>query len=294
MADLSKNIEKLYALMSPCRLCPHECGALRFEGEKGKCRAAGRGAMVSSYNLHFGEEPPVSGTMGSGTIFFTNCNLRCAFCQNYPISQLGNGKPAGPDELAAMMLELQQNGAQNINFVTPTHVLPVAADAVLRARKSGLTLPIVYNCGGYESVEALKLLEGIIDVYLPDAKYSDDKNAVKYSGAPGYWEADKAALKEMYRQAGNLRTDKDGAAIKGMIIRHLVLPNGISGSEKVLRFIAEELSPEMRVSIMAQYHPANRSGKYPELSRKVSAKEYGKVVDLAEELGLVNSWIQEL
>jgi putative pyruvate formate lyase activating enzyme len=293
MVNFPERIKALYKLMSPCRLCPHECVADRSAGKKGKCRS-GAEAVISSHNLHFGEEPPISGFRGSGTIFFTNCSLSCVFCQNYPISQLNNGRTVTVKELAAIMLELQEQRAHNINFVTPTHFLPLIVDAVHLAKQKGLSIPLVYNSSGFEGLEALKLLDGVIDIYLPDAKYCDRNKSAKYSGAAGYWEANKLALREMHRQVGNLTLDKDGVAVKGLLVRHLVLPNDISGSKDVLEFIAGELSPETYVSVMAQYHPANKSEQYPELSRKVSAKEYGKVVKLAENLGLTSGWIQEL
>lgn len=286
------NIEALYSLMKACRLCPHGCGVDRYKSGKGKCRS-GNELSVSSYNLHFGEEPPISGHNGSGTIFLTNCNLSCVFCQNYPISQLNNGNPSDVKRLAGMMLELRSKGAHNINFVTPTHFAPQIAEAVGMAREEGLSIPIVYNCGGYESVETLRLLEGVVDIYMPDAKYSDSSRASEYSSAPDYWEVNKKALKEMHRQVGDLEISADGIARKGLLIRHLVLPNNIAGSEEVLEFIAKEISPGTFVSIMSQYHPANRTEKFPELSRKVSAKEYERVVKKAENLGLERGWIQE-
>ena len=286
-------VKSLYRLLNPCRLCPHNCAVNRLKGEKGRCRT-GNDFSVSSYNVHTGEEPPISGTKGSGTIFFANCNLACAFCQNYPISQLGHGKHSSVEQLTAMMLELQSKGVHNINFVTPTHVVPWMAEAVCLAREKGLSIPIVYNCGGYESLETIKLLEGVIDIYLPDAKYSLEANAVKYSGAENYWTINKLALKEMYRQVGTLRINKSGIAEKGLLIRHLVLPGDISGSKEVLRFITAEISPETYLSIMAQYHPAHLTAKYPEINRRLSLEEYGKIADLAEEMGLKNAWIQEI
>ena len=286
-------LKALYKLLNPCRLCPHNCGVNRIKGEKGRCRTANEFA-VSSYNVHSGEEPPISGYSGSGTIFFTNCNLSCAFCQNYPISQLGHGKKCTIEQLVAMMLELQGKGVHNINFVTPTHVVPWLIDAVMQARTIGLKLPLVYNCGGYESVETLKLLDGIIDIYMPDAKYSVSKNAVKYSNAENYWEINKLALKEMFRQVGNLKLDDLGIAQKGLIIRHLVLPNDISGTREVLKFIAEKISPQTYLSLMAQFHPAHLTAKYPEINRRLTSKEYKNVADFARKLGLENGWMQEI
>ncbi|MBN1622093.1 MAG: radical SAM protein [Endomicrobiales bacterium] len=293
MINFPERINKLYSLLNPCRLCPHECRVNRLEDKQGKCRC-GKDFYVSSHNLHFGEEPPISGFSGSGTIFFTNCNLSCVYCQNYPISQLGNGNKSSVQELADMMMELQKNKAHNINFVTPTHVVPFIVEAVFKAREKGLNIPLVYNCGGYEKVETLKLLEGIIDIYMPDAKYSSDENSLKYSGAQNYWEINKAALKEMHRQAGNLILDKNGIAKKGLLIRHLVLPNNIKRTKEVLEFISKEISPDTYLSLMSQYHPAHQSFKYPELSRQVSANEYKQAVKTANTFKLTKGWKQEL
>lgn len=264
-----------------------------FAEVKGFCQT-GAEVKVSSHNLHFGEEPPISGKTGSGTIFFTNCNLRCVLCQNYPISQLGNGNAVSIEGLGAMMLKLQQQGAQNINLVTPTHVVPQIVQALDWAMERGLSIPIVYNSGGYESVETLAILEEIVDIYLPDAKYADNSKALKYSSAPNYWEVNKLALKEMYRQVGNLQINADGVATRGLLVRHLVLPNNLSGSAKVLEFLAEEISPALYLSLMAQYHPAHKSYDYPELSRSITEQEYQQILDLADSLGLSHGWRQEL
>ena len=293
MNHIEEQVRRLYEMLSPCRLCPHRCGVDRLKGEKGRCRS-GTEIFISSSNLHFGEEPPISGSNGSGTIFMTNCNLACVFCQNYPISQFGNGNPITADALAGTMLELQKRGAHNINFVTPTLMMAQVADAIVRARKSGLTVPTVYNSGGYEDVEAVRLLDGIIDIYLPDAKYGDDACAEKYSGARNYRENNRNVLKEMYRQVGNLVCDQNGVARRGMIIRHLVLPDAIAGSSAVLEFIAREISPEMHVGLMSQYHPAHKSNLYPELTRRLTGREYDEVLNLVCDLGLENGWQQEL
>ncbi|MFH1258277.1 MAG: radical SAM protein [Elusimicrobiota bacterium] len=288
-----EKIKALESLLRNCLLCPRRCQVNRLKDQLGICRT-GKEIKVSSHNLHFGEEPPISGARGSGAIFFAYCSLRCVFCQNYPISQFGHGNPVTIEELGSMMLSLQQQGAQNINLVTPTHLLWQIVQALYWASRRGLALPIVYNSGGYESVETLALLEGLIDIYLPDAKYSAEEQAIKYSSAPNYWEVNKPALKEMYRQVGNLTINEEGAALRGLLVRHLVLPEGISGSEKVLKFLAEEISPDLSVSLMAQYHPAHQANSYPELSRRLSAGEYQKVLDLADSLGLKNGWRQEL
>lgn len=225
------------------------------------------------------------GRGGSGTIFFTGCNLHCVFCQNYEISQLGEGREIPVEELAAWMLRLQEIGCHNINFVTPTHQAPQIVEALALAREEGLRLPIVWNCGGYESVEALRLLDGIVDIYMPDFKYGDSQVAARFSDAPGYFEVARAALKEMHRQVGDLEV-RDGIARRGLLIRHLVLPGGLAGTEKVLRFIAEELSRETFVNIMAQYYPTYKAWQYPELARRITPEEYREALEIARRLGL--------
>ena len=287
------NIFKLFELLNPCRLCPNSCGAKRLEGEPGECRTA-NDIFVASANVHHSEEPPISGSRGSGTIFFANCSLSCVFCQNYPISQLGNANLYTLKQLVAAMLELQSKGVHNINFVTPTHYAAHMAKAVVIAKKEGLIIPILYNSSGYDSVETLKLLEGIVDIYMPDAKYSDNGLSEKYSNAHNYWYVNKKALLEMHRQVGTLELDKEGIAVKGLIIRHLVLPGGIAGSKEVLEFIAEHISNKTFLSLMAQYHPANKSNNYPELARRLTEDEYGRIRDFAHALGFVNGWQQEL
>ncbi len=292
LREIERRAEEALEKMYSCTLCPWKCGVNRFQGKKlGVCRSRSK-AMVSSYNLHFGEEPPISGEKGSGTIFFTNCTLRCAFCQNYPISQYGAGKEYSDDELASMMLNLQDRGAHNINFVTPTHFVANILNALYIAVKKGLRIPLVYNTSGYELIETLKLLDGIIDIYLPDIKYSDNRMAKKYSMAKDYVKYNREALKEMYRQVGNLKLNKKGIAVKGLIIRHLVLPNGISGTRKALEFIAKELSPEVTVSLMSQYFPANKANSIPELSRGITSEEYFIAVREMKTLGLKNGWTQ--
>ena len=290
---LRKRREELDKLLQDCHLCPRLCRANRWEDEKGFC-GAGRRAVVSSYNLHFGEEPPISGYRGSGTIFFTHCNLRCCFCQNYPISQLGNGQEVEAGEVARMMVRLQKLGAHNINFVTPTHFVPQIVEALELAIKDGLKIPLVYNSGGYDSLETLQLLDGIVDIYMPDAKYSDPESGRKYSRAADYFEVNKKALLEMHRQVGDLKMDKEGIAKRGMLVRHLVLPEDIAGSRKVLEFIARSISQDTYMSIMAQYHPAHLAFEFPELSRRISKKEYDAVLKIADELGLERGWRQEL
>lgn len=249
--------------------------------------------MVSSFHAHFGEEPPISGYNGSGTIFFTHCSLRCVFCQNYSISQLSEGREVSIEELADMMLKLQNLKCHNINFVTPTHYMPQVLEAVSLAKRQGLKIPLVYNCGGYESLEALRLLDGIIDIYMPDMKYSDNSSAKKFSAAPDYFEVSKDAVKEMHRQVGGLVVDK-GIAKRGLLVRHLVLPDNLAGSGEIFDFIVREISPDTYVNIMAQYYPCHNAYKFPEISRRIMHTEYVKTLKLAGEKGLLAGYRQVL
>lgn len=278
-------------MLRACAVCPRACGVDRLAGESGAC-GAGALPAVSSFNDHHGEEPPISGTHGSGTIFLTHCSLACAFCQNYPISQLGNGAEVSCERLADMMLRLQSRGCHNINFVTPTHFMPQILEAVLLAARAGLRLPLVWNSSGYDSLDALRLLDGVVDIYLPDSKYSNDANALKYSGAPEYTRHNRAALREMFRQTGALRMDPDGVAVRGLIIRHLVLPGDASGTDEVFRFIARELGTDVYMSIMEQYFPAHRAAKFPEINRRITEEEYEAALDSAERHGLDRGWVQ--
>ena len=290
--ELDRRIEKAYKLLSPCEVCPRKCGVNRLEGEKGFCRS-GEEVIVSSYNSHFGEEPPLVGNFGSGTIFFTNCNLKCVYCQNYPISQLGNGNKVSLSELAKIMLALQKRRCHNVNLVTPTHFVPQILKSLKLAIKMGLHIPIVYNTSGYDSVNTLKLLDGVVDIYLPDARYADNEIAREYSSAPGYFEIMKNALKEMHRQVGDLVTDKIGIARSGLIIRHLVLPEGLSSTKKIMHFIAREISPRTYVSLMAQYFPAYQAGQFLPLSRRINREEYKEALQAFKEEGLENGWFQK-
>jgi putative pyruvate formate lyase activating enzyme len=290
--EFDRRIGKAYKLLSPCEVCPRKCGAKRLEGEQGFCRSDEE-VIVSSYNAHFGEEPPLSGNLGSGTIFFTNCNLKCVYCQNYPISQLGNGNKVSLSELAKIMLVLQKRKCHNINLVTPTHFIPQILKSLKLAVKMGLHIPIVYNTSGYDCVNTLKLLDGVVDIYLPDARYADNEVARKYSSAPNYFEIMKKALKEMYRQVGDLVADKIGVARSGLIVRHLVLPEGLSGTKKIMRFIAREISPHTYISLMAQYFPAYQAGQFPHLSRRIDKEEYGEALQVFKEEGLENGWFQK-
>jgi putative pyruvate formate lyase activating enzyme len=248
---------------------------------------------IASDNLHFGEEPPVSGTGGSGTIFFSGCSLRCVFCQNFPISQLRHGRRVTLPDLADRMLGLQARGAHNINLVTPSHFAPQIMAALLIAHEKGLRIPIVYNCGGYESIDMLRLWDGIIDVYMPDMKYSDPEPSRKYSDAPDYPEVNRAAILEMARQTGTLVLDDEGIVVRGLLIRHLVLPGDASGTEAVLRFISERVSPLTRISLMRQYFPAHRSHEMPPMNRKVTDAEYNRAKSHLARFGLEHGWIQE-
>jgi putative pyruvate formate lyase activating enzyme len=283
--ELTVRARQLQALLRDCTLCPRCCHANRLQGEIGKCRSTAE-VIISSAGPHFGEEPELVGLGGSGTIFFTNCNLWCLFCQNYEISHLKMGLALSTAELAKRMLFLQSRGCHNINLVTPTHFVPQIVEALCLAAEWGLQIPLVYNCGGYESVETLRLLDGIIDIYMPDVKYSNDDYARRYSGVKDYWERVRPAVKEMHRQVGELKVNHWGIAERGLLIRHLVLPNDLAGSEAILRFIAAEISPDSYVNIMDQYHPAFKAHRLPELARRISLVEYHRVIQLARELGL--------
>lgn len=269
-------IDEFYKLLNPCQLCPRECRVNRLAGELGNCKA-GFKPKVSSYHQHFGEEYCLVGRFGSGTIFFTHCNLHCVYCQNYNISQYGLGREITIESLAQMMIELQDLGSHNINLVTPTPWVPQIVEALSLAQQNGLKVPIVYNCGGYESVETLKMLEGIVDIYMPDIKYGDNKKSEKYSKVADYWDIVRKALKEMHRQVGDLVIE-DGIAKRGLLIRHLVLPNDLADSKKCLEFIANEISKNSFVNIMDQYYPAFRAYEYPELNRRITSKEYIEVI----------------
>ncbi|MFC1538836.1 radical SAM protein [Candidatus Latescibacterota bacterium] len=262
-----------------------------MSGEKGKCRS-GSMPVVASSSLHFGEEPPISGIHGSGTIFFSGCSGKCIFCQNYPISQIGTGNVISEEQLAGLMLNLQNRGCNNINFVTPTHFLPSIVSALFIAAKKGLKISLVYNTSGYERTEIIKLLDGIIDIYLPDSKYSDNDVALEISGFIGYVESNRSSLVEMFNQVGNLQI-KDDIALRGLIVRHLILPGNLSGTGEVLRFLAENISPDIYISLMDQYFPANKSLNHELLSRKITKNEYNIAIDMFYKSGLYNGWIQD-
>lgn len=290
--ELLDRVRRGYVRLKRCDLCPHGCGVNRLAGATGVCRAGAR-PRIASANLHRGEEPPISGTKGSGTIFLTGCSLHCRFCQNFPISQLGNGNDLSTVELAEKFIKLQALGAHNINFVTPTHFLPQILAALYLAIPRGFRLPIVWNSSGYERVDALRLLDGIVDIYLPDMKYAADDQAVRLSAAPGYREVNRAAVEEMLRQVGHLEQDEGGVAVRGLIIRHLVLPGGSAGSRETMAWIGANLGCETHVSLMKQYFPAHEAALIPGIDRKLTEGEYEEAVAALEEAGLENGWVQE-
>lgn len=278
--DFSQRISQAYSFLQKCTLCPRNCEVNRTKGERGYCKS-GRQAMISSFSPHFGEEEPLVGKYGSGTIFFTNCNLLCVFCQNYDISHQGYGKEITTEKLAEIMLYLQKLKCHNINFVTPTHFTPQILEGVGIAKERGLNIPLVYNCGGYEKVEILKLLEGIIDIYMPDFKFSDEGISKKLANADDYFEIAKHSLKEMQRQVGDLILDEKGIAQSGIILRHLVLPEGLAGTDKIFKFIKDEISTNIYINIMDQYRPCGRAEEFPEIYRRITLKEYQEAVNIA-------------
>jgi len=290
-SELKKKVYLLNDILKNCRLCPRQCGVNRLNGEVGFCKA-GEKLMISSVFPHFGEEPPLVGNRGSGTIFLTHCNLKCIFCQNYDISHLGHGKTISSEQLAEYMYSLQKRGCHNINFVTPTHYLPQIMSALPYAVDLGLTIPLVYNCGGYETFEAIHLLDGIIDIYMPDVKFARREVAEKYTQAPDYPEVVKEALKEMHRQVGDLQINAEGIAERGLLIRYLVMPNGLADSRELMHFIATEISPHSYVNVMNQYRPEYKASDYPEISRGITHQEYGKAVESAKDEGLYRGFPQ--
>jgi putative pyruvate formate lyase activating enzyme len=297
--ELKTRVGALESLLERCTVCPLDCGNNRLHNELARCYS-GRLPTVSSYTPHFGEEPPLTGTRGAGNIFFGNCNLRCVYCQNYQISQAHKEQMKNEvthERLAAMILELQTRGCHNINFVSPTHFAPQMARAILLAAEQGLRLPIVYNTNAYDSVEVLRLLDGIVDIYLPDLKYAEDEAGFLYSKVRSYASVSRAALKEMFRQTGDeLIFDNEGLLKRGLVIRLLVLPNDIGGLRDQLRWIRDQLSPRVAVSLMAQYYPTNVAGtnqRYTLLSRRISEAEWLRAVSALDEFGIENGWMQE-
>lgn len=283
--QLTQRVAAARERLRRCHVCPRHCEVNRLEDERGFCLVGGR-PFVSSYGPHFGEEEPLRGRHGSGTIFFGSCNLRCVYCQNYEISQLREGTDVSPLELADMMLDLQDRGCHNINLVTPSHQVPQILEGLLVAAERGLRIPLVYNTSSYDELETLRLLDGIVDLYLPDFKYSDDAVALRYSKVESYPAVAKAALKEMHRQVGELVLDEQGLAVRGVLVRHLVLPGGLAGTAEVMRFLAEELSTDTYVNIMDQYRPCYQAFHHPPLNRGITAEEFEEAVSLAKVHGL--------
>ncbi len=282
---LAERVAAAHERLRRCDVCPRRCRVDRLEGELGVCHVGAK-ALVASYGPHFGEERPLTGMHGSGTIFFGSCNLRCVFCQNYEISQLREGREVSAEELAGMMFDLQRQGCHNINFVTPSHQVPQLLEGVLVAARQGLRIPLVYNTSAYDDLEMLKLLDGIVDIYLPDFKYSDADIALRYSKVEHYPEFAKTAIREMHRQVGDLVIDPLGLAVHGVLVRHLVLPEGLAGTAEVVRFLAEEISRETYVNLMDQYRPCWRAGRYSPLDRRITAEEFDEAVRLAKTAGL--------
>ncbi|MFA4988800.1 MAG: radical SAM protein [Candidatus Omnitrophota bacterium] len=289
---LQESESALFEKLQSCGICPRCCGINRLKGESGFCRTALL-PRVYSFMQHYGEEPPVSGSRGSGTIFFSNCNMGCVYCQNYEFSQMGKGREYSFDELAGLMLSLQDKGCHNINLVTPTHIIPQILRSLRIAAGKGLKIPLVYNTSGYESADTLKLLDGIVDVYLADMRYSDSAVSRRLSLSEDYPYCNREAVKEMHRQVGIAEFDGQGIILKGLIIRHLVLPNRMSGTEEIMRFIAEEISEDTYVSLMSQYLPYYKAAGYPEIKRRLEPSEYKEAKDILEKYGLLNGWVQE-
>lgn len=282
---LQEKVDRALLLLEACTVCPRDCKVNRLWDEYAMCRT-GRYAVVSSHFPHFGEEDCLRGRKGSGTIFFANCNLKCVFCQNYDISQKPSGVGVSPERLAQMMLELQSQGCHNINFVTPEHVVPQILEALPMAIEKGLRLPLVYNTSAYDSLDSIHLMEGVVDIYMPDFKFWDSHKAGRYLKAEDYPETAKRVIKEMYRQVGNLVLDEHGLAKRGVLLRHLVMPGDLEGTRAILNWVKNELSPTAYVNLMDQYHPAYKTKRYPEIDRVLSNSEFGSAVKVAEEEGL--------
>ncbi len=278
-------VKPLRHLLSPCRACPNACGVDRLAGEVGTC-GIGAGIVAASWGLHFGEESVLVGRGGSGTLFLAGCSLACAYCQNADISQGSGGRRLTVEEAAGLMLSLEAQGAENVNLVTPTHQAPLLFEAVQAARRRGLRVPVVYNCSGYESLETLAAIDGMVEIYMPDMKYGDSATAQELSGIAGYVEHAQAALLEMHRQVGELTTDSRGVARRGLLVRHLVLPEGLAGSRAVVDFIAERISPRTALNVMAQYHPAYRAREFAALRRRVTLAEVETVTRYARSRGM--------
>ena len=282
---LGERIEKALDVLEACRLCPRRCAVNRLKDERGFCET-GRRARVASHNAHFGEEAPLVGSHGSGTIFISSCNLLCSFCQNYEISHGNEGVEVEPQQMALMMMNLAHMGCHNINIVTPTHVVPQVLEALAIAIEKGLKIPLVYNSSGYDSVESLELLEGIFDVYMPDFKFWDKAYSEKYCQAPNYREVAAAAIREMHRQVGDLVVDEEGVAVRGLLVRHLVMPGGAAGTEEVAKFLAQEISPDTYVNVMDQYRPCGSAHRDSLINRRLSGREFREATEAARKAGL--------
>lgn len=283
--ELERRVQAAYERLEPCKLCPRKCGARRLSGGAGACRTGHR-ATVCSFHPHHGEESPLVGSHGSGTIFFSWCNLACRFCQNAELSAEGLGSEVEPEDIASMMLNLQAMGCHNINFVSPSHVVAPILAAVLIAAEAGLRVPLVYNTGGYDSVRTLQLLEGVFDIYMPDMKYADPAVGLQLSGVRDYPDVNQAAVAEMHRQVGELVLDERGVAYRGALVRHLVLPRGLAGTAEICRFLAQRISPNTYVNVMDQYHPCHEACGIPELNRRLFPEEYAAAVKAATDAGL--------
>ncbi len=293
--EFERRVNSAWKILESCTMCPSECKVNRLQGELGTCYSRAF-PIVSSFTPHFGEEPVLSGVRGAGNIFFGNCNLNCVYCQNYEISQNRRRElehEISCEKLADIMLELQKAGCHNIGLVSPTHFAIPILKAIFIAAQKGLQIPIIYNSNGYDSVETLKLFEDVIDIYLPDFKYGNNDYGKDYSKVDGYFSHAGKAIREMYRQVGNALSYEDGLVVRGLIIRHLVLPNDLSETEQVLKYIAEEIDKDIHVSLMSQYYPTNKAAKYILLNRTVRESEYNKAIALMEKYGLHNGWIQE-
>jgi putative pyruvate formate lyase activating enzyme len=283
--ELKPRVSTAYARLEACDLCAWECKSNRLAGVRGICRTCEK-AYLSSYGPHFGEEDPLRGWRGSGTIFFARCNLRCQYCQNYDISQTEGGREVEPEELAAAMLELQASGCHNINLVSPSHVVPQILAGLLIAAQAGLRLPLVYNTGGYDSLATLNLLDGVVDIYMPDMKYASLQIARHYSKIPRYPQVNQAAVREMHRQVGDLQINDHGLAYRGLLVRHLILPNGLAGTQEIVRFLAEEISTDTYLNLMDQYRPAYNANQFPKLKRPIKSEEYQDALQMAAQAGL--------
>ena len=291
-STLKTRINQAYKLLESCTICPRKCKVDRINDKKGFCKV-GLEPVVCSFMPHHGEEPPISGTKGSGTIFFSFCNLKCVYCQNHHFSQEGAGEIVSIEKLSDLMLYLQRLGCHNINLVTPTHIMPQILKALEIAIEKKLKIPLVYNTSGYELPEIIKILDGIVDIYLVDMRYGDNNHSIKYSQAPDYPYFNQEAVKEMYKQVGDAEFDKNNIIKRGLLIRHLVLPNNISGTEEIMKFISQKLSNKVYISLMSQYNPYYQAYKYPEISRRITKEEYQEAVDYLKKYGLDNGWTQD-